>query len=126
MDDMVMGGTKPNTFTEGQRKTLSSFLQAHEPFRNIRQTMPMQYVIAFLLVALDEGQNVRHYAKKSGISASVMSRHLLDLGPQLRDRSPGYGLLQQQPDPMDLREHQYFLAPKGSAVAHSILRALER
>ena len=46
--------------------------------------MPVQYITSFLLVATDEGLTVTDYAKKAGVSKSVMSRHLLDIGGRSR------------------------------------------
>jgi hypothetical protein len=46
-----------------EKKWLIVFLQAHEPFREIRQTMPMQYVRPFLVLALDEDKGVTEYTR---------------------------------------------------------------
>jgi hypothetical protein len=53
-------------------------LPALKGFTGIRDTMPLQYVMSFLLVALDDGQSVGEYARRAGVSESVMSRHLLE------------------------------------------------
>jgi hypothetical protein len=68
----------------GDKDSLTGMLGALENFRAIRLTMPLQYVISFLLVASDEGKSVSDYAEKAGVSLSVMSRHLLDIGDRIR------------------------------------------
>jgi hypothetical protein len=47
--------------------------------------MPLQYITAFLLVALKEGQTVTELAARAGISASLMTRHPADLVLTMRD-----------------------------------------
>jgi hypothetical protein len=65
--------------TEEEKAYARSLLLALEPFRDIRSTMPLQYVYTFLLVATDEGKGGTEYAQKVGVSPTVMTRHLLDL-----------------------------------------------
>jgi len=48
--------------------TLKNALKALQPFIDLRDTMPLQYVRAFMLVATDPGHNVTWYANK-GASA---------------------------------------------------------
>lgn len=94
-------------------------------FRALRPTMPLQYVTTFLLVALDEGQCVAEYARKLGVSPSVMSRHLLDIGERNRHMEAGFGLVTFRKNPMNERENQIFLTDKGRAVYQQITRRLE-
>jgi DNA-binding MarR family transcriptional regulator len=94
-------------------------------FRNIRQTMPLQYLTAFLLVARDEGQSVSEYARRAGVSVSVMSRHLLDIGDRTRHDEEGFGLVTFQPRPHNLREHEYVLTNKGRMLWGQIVSIME-
>jgi DNA-binding MarR family transcriptional regulator len=80
-------------------------------------TMPLQYITAFLMVARAEGKSVTEYAEIAGVSTSVMSRHLLDIGDRSRTHEPGYGLVTSRPNPTELRRHEIFLTPKGRALA---------
>jgi DNA-binding MarR family transcriptional regulator len=112
------------SFGAVEKRKLGAFLTAHDPFRAIRQTMPMQYVVTFLLVCLEEGKGVTEYAQQAGVPQSVMSRHLLDLGDKARDGTPGFGLVTLRQDPLNLRRHQCLLTDKGRAVGYNILRAL--
>lgn len=100
-------------------------LGALEPFRALRPTMPLQYVTTFLLVALNEGKSVTEYAEMAGVSKSVMSRHILDIGERDRYMEEGFGLITYRPNPMELRRHEVFLTDKGRAVLHQISRQLK-
>jgi DNA-binding MarR family transcriptional regulator len=113
--------------TEGPDQTaLASLLASVEPFREIRGTMPLQYVIAFVLVAMEEGLGVGEYAKQAGVSMSVMSRHLLDIGERNRHKDPGFGLVYSKPDPNELRKSEVYLTDKGKALKHRLIRQLRR
>jgi DNA-binding MarR family transcriptional regulator len=103
---------------------LRKLLSALEHFRAIKPTLPIQYIVAYLLVALDEGNGPTELGAKSGVSQSVMSRHLLDIGERNRHMEPGLGLIHTRPDPMELRRHQAFLSDVGKALAHKLIRAI--
>jgi hypothetical protein len=62
------------------RRVLVRLLTVMERFRRVRHTMPIHLVEALLRVATNEGKSVITYARDSGVSQSVMSRHLLELG----------------------------------------------
>jgi DNA-binding MarR family transcriptional regulator len=87
--------------------------------------MPMQYVVTFLLVSLDQGRSVADYARKLGVSPSVMSRHLLDIGDRNRHMTEGFGLVTMRKNPENERENQYFLTDKGRAIYQQLVRRLE-
>jgi DNA-binding MarR family transcriptional regulator len=105
---------------------LTKLLDVLELFRMIRATMPMQYVVTLMLVATDEGRNVQEYARKLGVSPSVMSRHLLDIGERNRYMEEGFGLVTYRANPRNLREHEYFLTDKGRRITQSIVRIMKR
>jgi DNA-binding MarR family transcriptional regulator len=67
------------SLSDDEKGALSNLEAALKPFVKFRKTMPLQYVSAFLLVALKEGQTVTELADRAGISASLMTRHLSDL-----------------------------------------------
>lgn len=120
-------GTAVNTrkgLNDGEKAEIKSLFNTLGLFRAIRRDMPLQYVITLLIVALDEGQSVMEYARTLGISPSVMSRHLLDIGERNRRMAEGFGLVTYRPNPMNLREHQVFLTPKGQALIHQVIRSL--
>ena len=111
---------------ENERKAVRTLLTVLEPFREIRSTMPLQYVTAFLLAAHEEGLGVGEYAERAGVSVSVMSRHLLDIGERNRHMEEGFGLVTYRANPMELRKHEYALTDKGRALAHKISRQWEK
>jgi DNA-binding MarR family transcriptional regulator len=85
--------------------------------------MPLQYVRAFMLVATEEGLNVSTYATRAGISQSLMTRHLSDLGAVNRYHKPGFGLVEQFDDIMDRRNHLIRLTTKGKHMVWEICEA---
>jgi DNA-binding MarR family transcriptional regulator len=106
--------------------SVKSLLGALEPFRGLRGTMPLQYVVAFLLVAEEEGLGVGDYARRAGVSMTVMSRHLLDIGERNRHMEKGFGLVTYRANPMELRKHEYVLTDKGRAIVHQLSRQLRK
>lgn len=110
------------TFDEEERKAASRLLAALECFREMRTTMPLQYVFAFLLVALDEGKTVGEYAIKAGVSPSVMSRHIMDIGIRNRKMQPGFELVVTKQNVVNLREHTVHLTDKGRALFRKLAR----
>jgi hypothetical protein len=109
--------------TEEQRALLKVTLNAIKPFRKLRETMPLQYVTAFMLVATDEGLNVSTYAKRAGTSQSLMTRHLMDLGTVNRHHEEGFGLVEAFDDLMDRRNRLIYLSAKGKHVVWEMCEA---
>ncbi len=93
-------------------------------FRKIRQTMPVHLIEALLRVYLDEGKSVRYYAEQSGVSTSVMSRHLLDLGSEFRNGEPGLGMIEKKVAARSLREQEVYLTSKGKKAIAEIASLL--
>ena len=116
--------TTKQTLNAETRDAMRVLLTSLEPFRAVYGVMPLQQAYAFLLVAMEEGEGVTEYARRAGVSQSVMTRHLLDLGDFNRRHEPGLGLIVQLPDPLNRRKHQTFLTPKGAALAAQVYRAL--
>ncbi|MCK1541008.1 hypothetical protein IVB12_03120 [Bradyrhizobium sp. 179] len=98
---------------------------ALKEFTALRSTMPLQYVMTFLLVATEEGKGVVEYARMNDVAPTVMTRHLLDIGDLNRAREEGFGLVTQERDRNDLRRHHARITPKGKAIAHRIMQALK-
>ena len=109
---------------EQELKALRAFYQAMEPFEQLRHDMPLQYVRTFMLVCLDPGLSVTEYAQRAGVSQTVMSRHLLDIGDRNRYMGPGFGLITKRTNPMNLRQQEVLLTDKGKQVAHKMARTL--
>lgn len=86
--------------------------------------LPVGKVISLLTVALKEGLTVDEYAKRAGISATTMSRHLLDLGPVDRNGAPGRGLVDGRTNITNQREKIYGLTPKGRELLAKVIGGL--
>ncbi len=108
-----------------QRKFVKAQINALAPFKEVRETMPLQYVQTFLLVASEENLNVSEYAKRAGIGQSLMTRHLSDLGEINRYHEEGMGLLESYRDMMDRRNVLVRLSAKGKGVLQRMCWALE-
>lgn len=112
--------------SDDERAAVRSLMGSLEPFRALRATMPLQYVIAFLLVAEEEGLGVGEYAQRAGVAVSVMSRHLLDIGDRNRHMEEGFGLVTYRANPTNLRQHEYMLTDKGRALLHKTTRQFKQ
>ena len=111
---------------DDQRAVLIGLLKALEPFHKLNPTMPLQYVTAFLHVAVHEGKNVSEYAKMLGTSQSLMTRHLADIGEIDRNHEDGYGLVEAYTDRMDRRNRHNRLSAKGRRLVDQLARALAK
>jgi DNA-binding MarR family transcriptional regulator len=112
--------------TEEQKQELKTTKAALRPFLEMRGTMPLQYVTSFIEVALEEGLTVSEYANRVGISQSLMTRHLADLGEINRYHEAGLGLVEQVENVMDRRERRIRLTPKGRHVVYEVAAAQKR
>lgn len=119
-----MSDFKP-TLNDEEKAYARALMLALEPFRDMRSTMPLQYVYTFLQVCTDEGKGVTEYAKAQNISPTVMTRHLLDIGERNRQREDGFGLVTQERDPKDLRRHSARVTPVGKATMRKIMNAMK-
>lgn len=122
--DMVTS-FKP-TLSEEERAAARTLFLALKPFRDVNPSMPLSYITAMLLVAMEEGKAVSEYAAKVNISPTVMTRNLLDIGDRNRQREEGYGLITQERDIYDLRKHNAKITAKGKALLHHVLNAFKR
>lgn len=118
-----MSDFKP-TLSDEEKAYVRALMLALEPFRDIRTTMPLQYVYTFLQIAVDEGKTATEYAKNAGVSVTVMTRHMLDIGDRNRAQEEGFGLITHDRDPNDLRRHHARVTPIGKALIRRIMNAL--
>jgi hypothetical protein len=125
-ETLVVEYMKPS-ISEEEIETWDAQLLAIEPwFRLGHGVPPIAYIRAFGLVARKEGLTVAEYASQAGITPTVMTRNLLDLGDRNRQREEGLGLIVQERDPYDLRKHRARLTPKGRKLSHDVNMALRR
>jgi hypothetical protein len=126
MSELVMSDVKPS-IDEEAIEVQEVMLQLIAPFFNMDHGVPpIAYIRAFSLVAAKEGLTVAEYAQRAGISATVMTRNLLDIGPMNRQREKGLDLIVQERDPFDLRKHRARLTPRGIKLAHDMKLAARR
>jgi DNA-binding MarR family transcriptional regulator len=111
---------------DDEKIVLISLLKALKPFRELDPTMPLQYVTAFLQVAIKEGQTVSEYAHMLGTSQSLMTRHLADIGSINRYHEAGYNLIEAKTDLMDRRNKRNQLTAKGQRLVGQLLGALAK
>jgi DNA-binding MarR family transcriptional regulator len=104
--------------------SLRMLASALEPFRTIRDALPLQYAQTFLAVALEPGATVNEISEATGITPAMTSRQLSDLGEINRYHRPGYGLVETKSDIMDRRFNRSRLTPAGAAMVGKVLKAM--
>ena len=110
--------------SEEQIAVIHSMLAGLDPFFRLRPTIPARCVQAFFLVAEKEDLSITEYAKRADLSATTMSRNLIDMGERDRNHEEGAGLVESHANIMNRRESLYRLTPKGRALLAAITRAL--
>lgn len=108
------------------RQALQRLYAALDEVKSISLHMPVGQLMAFIVVALNEGKPMKEIAKLADSNISTMSRQLIDLGARNRRMEPGYMLIEQRQNPMNLRENQYSVTLKGAQLLKGILKHLKR
>lgn len=101
-----------------KRKTDAIQVNSGDMFMTLGQAQ------SFLSVALNEGKSLTELAEINAIPQSTLSRHLLDLGIQDRNRRPGFGLVIGDTDPMELRRKLYKLTDKGRRMKAQLIKSI--
>lgn len=114
------------TMEDEDRQALQRLYAALDEVKGISIHMPIGQLMAFLIVALNEGKPMKDLAKLADSNISTMSRQLIDLGQRNRRMEPGYMLIEQRQNPMNLRENQYSVTLKGNHLLKGILKHLKR
>lgn len=112
------------SLAEDEKEHIRKALAVLDCLTREHPTVPAQALRVFLLVALEEGLSMSEYQEQSGLSQSVTSRYLLDIGDRNRYMQDGFGWITQRMDPLNRRRHQALLTGKGKALAHAIVRCL--
>jgi DNA-binding MarR family transcriptional regulator len=120
----IMEAPIRQSLSNEDKATLRVALDVLDVFVREHPTIPAQALRVFLLVALKEGLSMSDYQAQSGLSQSVTSRYLLDIGDRNRYMQEGLGWITQRMDPLNRRRHQAMLTHKGRALAHAVVRAL--
>lgn len=112
-------GPQASLSTTEARGILRASWIVHE-FRSAGHRMTANNIAAFLAVANSPDLGPTEYAKLLGTMQPVASRWLLDLGPKGREGSEGMGLLEREPDLMNLRQVRYRLSDRGMSLAKRV------
>lgn len=102
------------------RVQLRAFYTSLTTFRDLSVTMPVGEVMAFLTVALNEGASLKELSDKMDMKMSTTSRYLLDLSDKTRTGAAGYGLVNREVDPNELRRNMYSLTPNGRKIVSQL------
>lgn len=108
------------------RKALQRLYYALDEIKGIAAHMPVGQIMALLLVAVHENKPMKDLAAIADTNISTISRQLIDLGARNRRMEPGYGLIEQRQNPMNLRENRYSLTLKGNHLIKGVLKQLTR
>lgn len=114
------------TMEDEDRLALQRLYGALTEVKGISVHMPVGQLMAFLIVALHEGKPMKELTKLADSNISTMSRQLIDLGARNRRMEPGYMLIEQRQNPMNLRENQYSVTLKGAQLLKGMLKHLKR
>lgn len=120
----VMPSKFDRTLSDEEIATARALYLALKNFTDLRPTMPLQYVMTYLQVCMDEGKGVLEYAARAEVPPTVMTRHLLDIGDRNRAGEEGFGLVTQERDRTDLRRHHARVTAKGKAMIQRMRQAL--
>jgi DNA-binding MarR family transcriptional regulator len=110
--------------TGAERDALKTLARALEPFRNVHNSLPLQYCQTLLAIAIEPDMTTNEIAEATGIPAHTVSRQLADCGKTNRYHRPGYGLVETREDVMDRRFHRTNLTPLGRALAGQVVKAM--
>lgn len=101
--------------------TTLRLINAIDVFRSLHFDFPSQYMHTFLTVALHEGITNKDIVERTGLSPAATSRNVKALSPERSDGSPGYNLLDVQPNPDDSRSRVIFLTEHGKELFRKVL-----
>lgn len=115
-----------NGFTPAEIRTQRKIRGAIGVLLSIHPTMPLQLAWTYLQVVSEEGRTVSALARRCGVDATVMSRHLQDLSNVNRHRKAGLGLIELTSNPLgDLRERRAVLSKGGVNLMRRIIAELK-
>jgi DNA-binding MarR family transcriptional regulator len=104
-------------------RRLHALLGALMPISDRDSHIPLAWIKTLLLVALDEGKGVAHYARAANVHRAIMSKFLHSIGDKkgLYYDKPGLGLVEVKIDPVRADRRQVFLTEEGHAVVAAII-----
>lgn len=124
MNMMALSPHQKSLVSDERKATCEALFAALEPFMKDSPNMTLTNLLAFLRVGMDEGKGVGEYAEDAGVWKTVMTRHLLDLGPRDRDGGEGLGWIYQARRNDDLRVNRAWVTQKGASLIDGARRAM--
>jgi DNA-binding MarR family transcriptional regulator len=107
-------------------RVTQTLLWALKTFDNLGRTVPLSYIIAFLTVALKEGQPIGAYARELACDRFVMTRYIQCIGDKGRHGTPGLGLVTVKRSVTSPVRTEVYLTDKGRAIAEQVFGNLRR
>jgi hypothetical protein len=111
------GGLSFDGMSNRQLSGLADILKTAD---TLQRGMPVAYLLAFILVALEEGRGVIEYARRAGVDRFAMSRYLALLGDGQNNKG-GYGWVKLRRNGIS---KSVVLTPKGyvflSKISHEL------
>jgi hypothetical protein len=117
---------KSEVIAPTDKRVVQILLWALKPLANLRRTIPLQYALTFLTVALDEGKPVGTYAREMDVNRWVMTRIMQSIGDKARSGGAGLGLVTIKRTTGYPTRTEVFLTEKGRAVAAQVFENLRR
>jgi hypothetical protein len=117
---------KSEVIAPTDKRVVQILLWALKPLANLRRTIPLQYALTFLTVALDEGKPVGTYAREMDVNRWVMTRIMQSIGDKSRSGSSGLGLVTIKRTTGYPTRTEVFLTEKGRAVAAQVFENIRR
>lgn len=105
----------------------SRLIKLIEEFRKFDDTMEVQTIVTFLVVAMNPDIQLRDLQQKVGFSGAAASRNAAVLSDLPRKGgAPGHGLIEMRIAADDRRQRELRLSPKGRRVWQTIMSIFGR
>lgn len=109
--------------TEMQLRKLTSSLNV---IRILDAQLPIQTMVAFLVIAANEGLPINQVAAKAGLEQSSASRNVSVLTNLRYDKRPGLSLVEYRQDYMNLTIKKLYLTKKGEGIVKQIITSMKQ
>lgn len=120
----TMNNGRIHALSDAEASALQKCRLIVEAFRTIDHKIPASYIAAFLAVALQPGKGPTAYAQVLDTIQPIASRMLLEIGPKARHKSTPLGLVDKDVSAHSLRDHEYFLTPRGRKLMADLIGIL--
>ena len=104
-------------------RDIEALKKAHkiiEEFRKLDENMPIQQAAVFLTIAMHDDLSQKEVAEMAGLGQGSTSRNVSAFLKLNRFKKPGFDLIENKPDPSELRVKRHRLNKKGERIAQTI------